>query len=174
MRTQLNRRPHAPSTNTPAPQRGATWPRRSLHLLCVTLLSVSCRDTGAEPTSSANAVARNECGPADGPTVAVYVFENGLPYSLSLPPSGAYTRLLIDGARASLAGTQATIPQGAFALRCLGGLAPCQEATGGSITVTSTTTDGDLDVQALDRWTPADSTVLQVRALWRPVTMLCG
>lgn len=155
--------------------------RNSLRALAATIAGVAlcggCSGTTTEALpfdGEFKAVAVNDCGPADGPMVSLYLVERA--NSAVLPPTGAYVRVWLHGTRADVAKKTFTIGRAwvePTAARC-NAAGVCDEAKSGTIRIKNESTNGPIDASVKLEFNGSESLDVDVIAEWRPRTLLCG
>lgn len=140
-------------------------------------LSSGCDKTTTEALpfdGEYSAVAVNDCGPADGPMVSMYLVERAL--ATTIPPSGPYIRVWLHGTRADVAKKTFNIGRTwvePTAARC-NAAGACDEAKSGTIKILNSSTNGPIDASVKLEFNNSESLDIDISAEWRPRTMLCG
>jgi hypothetical protein len=141
-------------------------------VVVVAVLAPACDSAPAEPPAEFPfATATAECGPADGPAVAVYLLRDSVP---AVPPGGPHVQLYVWHGLDELEGRPWTVGGSST-----DGFAEYQDGMGaatplhGTVTVTAVRADsitGDVDL--------ASEGVFRVRggfrAVWIPRVVMCG
>jgi hypothetical protein len=147
--------------------------RRPLLASLLSVLSCGTEGIPAPPQGFGQAVATNDCGPADGPAVAIYLAQAEVETFEPAPP---YVRIYVAqpleelaGRSWSLAGHEA---QGS-ALYC-NERGTCEAAIAGTLTVDAVTSDSTVDASTTLAFPSSGRVIGGIRARWVPRTMLCG
>jgi hypothetical protein len=147
------------------------WTRRAAFV--VALLTPGCESGPAEPPPEFPfALATRECGPADGPAVAIYLVRDTMP---ALPPGGARVRVYVWHALDELPGRSWAVggdsPDGfAEYWDGAGETTPLR----GTVTVAAvradSTVEGEVDLVSGGAFAVRGG----FRAAWRPRVLMCG
>jgi len=145
---------------------------RMLRLSLVLFVAIACSSDATSPPfrSFVNAVAHAECGPADGPAVAIFLTPNAVG---SVEPSAPFVRIYVAVQVAELAGRTWNANTDAAAL-FYPDASNFEVAESGNMIVTSvdsnSTITGTVDLNFPD----AGHIKTAFRATWIPIHALCA